>query len=419
MKNFISPVLFGLMGFASLTVGIAGCNEPGTSGLDGLDNATPLPDGLVYSNEEVGEREDGTGAFRTHCLESHESFDDPLVYPNQPGKAHHHIFFGNPTVDAFTTATSLSEATETTCDGNTLNRSAYWVPALYDQSGERIDYGEPLFYYKTGYHVPAASIQVPPEGLQMIAGNAAATEPQGTTAIKYRCDSWQSDQEWFDPGDPLDHVDVLPACPIGDILEIRIVFPQCWDGVHLNSDDQNSHMAYPSEAEPPVAGTGSCPASHPIAIPEISYNFGLYVTDDRGTPDTWYFSSDIHSADMHSANMHSADIHSPDLQVVNPHSTYIHSSDSHVSDLHSTNIQQILHHDLQAFTQNENHGNEGIHEATHNSKTMGGITLHADWMNGWEPDIMETIVQECLRPARECMVGLLGNGTRLESILDD
>jgi len=50
---------------------------------------------------------------------------------------------------------------------------------------------------------------------------------------------------------------------------------------------------------------------------------------------------------------------------------------------------------------------------------MGGITLHADWMNGWDPDIMETIVQECLRPARECMVGLLGNGTRLESVLDD
>lgn len=30
-------------------------------------------------------------------------------------------------------------------------------------------------------------------------------------------------------------------------------------------------------------------------------------------------------------------------------------------------------------------------------------------------DIMQTIVQEYLRPAKECMVGQLGNGTELES----
>ncbi|WP_237853841.1 DUF1996 domain-containing protein [Rhodohalobacter sulfatireducens] len=309
---------------------------------DGKTSGAP-GDGLVYSAEKVGDREDGSGAFRTHCLESHENFDDPLVFPGQPGASHHHVFFGNPNVDAYTTIGSLFEATETTCDGGTLNRSAYWIPALYDANEKRIDYGEPLFYYKTGYHVAAAAIQPPPENLRIIAGNAHATTSQDVSVVKFRCGSWVSEKDWFDPGDPLDHVSILPDCPKDDFLEIRIVFPQCWDGKNLYLPDQ-SHMAYPSEATPPVVGTGACPQTHPIAIPEISYNFRLYVTEDRGPSNSWRFACET-----------------------NP----------------------------------------------------GGICAHADWMNGWDPKTMEKIVENCLRPARECLVGLLGDGTRLDPVITD
>jgi hypothetical protein len=325
----------------SLVLAIVACTSD-AGGSDVIASDVPV-NGLVSSSEEVGEREDGSGAFRTHCLESHESFDDPLVFPSQPGASHHHVFFGNPNVDAETTTRSLLEADETTCDGSTLNRSAYWMPALYDTHGERIEYGEPLFYYKTGYHVPAVTIQPPPENLRMIAGNAHATTLQDVSVVKFRCESWESDQEWFDPGDPLDHVSILPDCPTNDILEIRIVFPQCWDGKNLYLPDQ-SHMAYPKRATPPVVGTGACPHTHPIAIPEISYNFGLYVTEDRGPSNSWRFSCET-----------------------NP----------------------------------------------------GGLCAHADWMNGWDPETMEKIVENCLRPARECLVGLLGDGTRLDPVVTD
>lgn len=37
--------------------------------------------GLVPGNDIVDDREGGSGAFRTHCLESHTSHDDPLVFP--------------------------------------------------------------------------------------------------------------------------------------------------------------------------------------------------------------------------------------------------------------------------------------------------------------------------------------------------
>ena len=174
----------------------------------------------------AGAREDGPGAFRTHCLESHTSQDDPLVFPGQPGAAHHYVFFGNPEVDADTGIDDLAATNRTTCDGWTLNRSAYWVPALYDAHGERVEYVAPLFYDKTGYHVPASTMEPPPEGPRMIPGNAHATAPQGTQVVKFRCASWEPERRWFDPGDPRDHVDYLPDCPRDDLLEVRVVFPQ-------------------------------------------------------------------------------------------------------------------------------------------------------------------------------------------------
>ena len=218
------------------------------------------------------------------------------------------------------------------------------MPSLYDAYGERIEYVEPLFYYKTGYHVPAKLIKAPPEGLRIIAGNAKSKSPQSLNIARFRCESWETDREWFSSGDPLDHVNQLPACQEDDLLEIRLTFPQCWDGKNLDSSDHKSHMAYPIEANPPHTGTGRCPASHPIAIPEISYNFGIWVTEETGPSNLWRFSSDM------------------------------------------------------------------------GEEVPGGASLHGDWMNGWNKTVMDKIVHNCLNKARECMVGLLGDGTRLTPI---
>ncbi|MFT4701975.1 MAG: hypothetical protein ACI9ND_002748, partial [Yoonia sp.] len=68
-------------------------------GTAGIARGESHNNGLMQSNAEYGERDDGSGAFRTHCLETHSSFDDPLVAPGRPDGAHHHVFFGNPTLD--------------------------------------------------------------------------------------------------------------------------------------------------------------------------------------------------------------------------------------------------------------------------------------------------------------------------------
>lgn len=304
-----------------------------------------LQTGRILSDEKIYINGDGTGNFRTHCEESHISNDDPLVHPGQSGAAHQHVFFGFRKTDANTTINNLENTKEpSTFEGIALNQSAYWVPTLFAADGNRIEYKEVLFYYKSGYHLPGNVIQAPPKGLVMISGHDMS-QPQDVVSAKYRCESWEAPLPQFDEGDPMDHVPYLPKCQVGDLLEFRVVFPQCWDGVNLTSKDHRSHMSYPIAAEVPFTGTGRCPDSHPIAITEISYKFAVEVTKDTGTSDKWYLSSDMRES--------------------NPN----------------------------------------------------GSSLHGDWMNGWDSDIMDLIIKNCINPGYDCNVGLLGDGTRLQEVV--
>jgi hypothetical protein len=92
-----------------------------------------------------------------------------------------------------------------------------------------------------------------PDGLRMIAGNSKATSAQSIEKVAFWCDSA--------PG--LTAQITIPDCQPGDSIVMAVVFPQCWDGIHLDSSDHMSHMAYPTY------GIG-CPASHPIGIPALT-----------------------------------------------------------------------------------------------------------------------------------------------------
>ena len=45
------------------------------------------------------------------------------------------------------------------------------------------------------------------------------------------------------------------------IAVVRLKAPSCWDGVHLDSADHKSHMAWPVN--------GVCPADHPVPLPML------------------------------------------------------------------------------------------------------------------------------------------------------
>lgn len=220
---------------------------------------------------------DGTGAFRTACDFSHMAFDDPIFYPGQPGKSHLHAFFGNTGVNANSTAASIASTGNSTCRGGTANRTSYWVPAMIDtRDGTPIKPSESIFYYKTGYSgVVPNTVQSLPQGLRMIAGdmkNAAASGP-----FAYSCNG----EGQKTPS--------IPNCSAGQKIWQHIYFPQCWNGVNLDSPDHKSHMAYPT-------GKG-CPASHPVPLPEITFNI-IYPVSEANSPLRWRLASDNYSSSL-------------------------------------------------------------------------------------------------------------------------
>jgi len=214
-----------------------------------------------------------TGSFRLLCNTSHMSFDDPIVFPGQPGAAHLHIFFGNAGANAASTTESLASTGGSTCQGGTLNRTAYWTPALIDtRTGQPVTPIGTNFYYKLGYFgVKAGTVQPFPKGLRMIAGNSKGTTPLTAFGLVAQCFSGGGNQHQ------------IPSCAVGDSMELTVNFPQCWDGVNLDSPDHKSHMAY---------GTGSgCPSTHPVPLPEITMNV-LYAVTEANTGTFWKLSSD-------------------------------------------------------------------------------------------------------------------------------
>jgi len=200
----------------------------------------------------------------TSCQYSHSRSDDPIVFPGQAGAAHLHDFIGAKTTDANSTAASL-RAGGTTCLMPS-DTSAYWSPAVY-KNGQRVlptgTSKHALFYYRRKGAPSGVIVKPFPLGLKMIVGNAhahsPAENPQLGTDIIFKCG----------PGSGTDLPRPPTQCSSG-VMVLSLRFPNCWDGVNLDSADHKSHMAYPNGSR--------CPSSHPVVLPRIEsfyrYNVG-------------------------------------------------------------------------------------------------------------------------------------------------
>jgi hypothetical protein len=218
-------------------------------------------------------------AFRISCLPSHMSNDDPMVYPNQQGATHHHTFYGNTSVDYKSNLMELATTGNSTCDGGTMNRSAYWHPTVINtltNAPVLPDQGA-IFYYKIGHTAFAGKLRAPPKGLRMLAGNPKATSAADSQASKYVCINialqhsngmaWQK---------------ALPNCGADSFMQQVVTFPQCWDGKNLDSPNHKDHMAYPNN--------GVCPTDF-VPIPEISMNLN-YKYHANAPMNKWRLASD-------------------------------------------------------------------------------------------------------------------------------
>lgn len=251
--------------------------------------------GTGRASNEILRRQDGsTGSFnglgevRIICGVSHHDYVDPIVLPGNDGGSHLHTFIGNAGTDANSTYESLrNEPAGSTCSGGAVNKSSYWFPSLIDGNANAV--AEPTLsfvYYKTGYWgQDGRDVQPVPAGLRMVSGSAATTTEQPTWIASWSC---TTDFGGGVPGNTLRDSPSIPRCDMGQLLGLKVLFPQCWDGVNLDSPDHKSHMSHPNFQ-------GQCPSTHPVLLPEITLNVtwemgpngtnGFYLASDMMTPD--------------------------------------------------------------------------------------------------------------------------------------
>lgn len=216
------------------------------------------------------------------------AFDDPIVFPGQPGASHLHTFFGNTSTNANSTTDTLFAAGSSTCAGGIANLSSYWVPSMVDTTTNRAQVPSfNLVYYKSGYNQnPRSSLQGPPRGLRVLAGNSSSNSGTvGDPKHFFEC----SDRGYASRSQS------IPACPPGNTILSSIEYPNCWDGVNLDSPDHRSHMAH--------SGGGACPKSHPVALPVVSLNIEYQVTAGQDTT-KWRLSSDTYTNGPGGYSMH-------------------------------------------------------------------------------------------------------------------
>lgn len=226
---------------------------------------------------------DVMGAFRFICGAGQLKYDDPIMYPGQPGKSHLHQFFGNTAADANSTFSSLRSTGDSTCNwtgnGTAANRSSYWMPAMLDGKGNVVRPDLVSIYYKQvadQNHVACAGkcINIP-NGLRFIYG----WDPTGVNSAKTGAAYFNCQGPTAKPGHYPDLTNVKEWCGPGNQLGAIIEAPSCWDGKNLDSADHRSHVAY------------ECSATHPYRFPQFTQ--GVWYTVGAGEdPSQWHLSSD-------------------------------------------------------------------------------------------------------------------------------
>ena len=180
------------------------------------------------------------------CSFSHRNNDDPVVFPRQPGRSHNHTYIGNRSVDADTTSASLIGGRSTLRVGERLVRVLDADPLRRAERRQAAHLDRLL-----RESLAPADLWRRPSGLVMIAGNSEARSRQPKGIVAWSCGAVGGTPRYA----------TIPACREDQMLQLQATFPNCWDGRRLDSADHKQHLKYSSR--------GLCPASHPVAMPQI------------------------------------------------------------------------------------------------------------------------------------------------------
>lgn len=248
----------------------------------GTNGTSPYQVGAVTTRDAHGNR--------IYCVISHFSYDDPVVFPGEPGRAHLHMFWGNTATDADTTSQSILTTGSGSCEGGLDYRVGAWIPAVFNAQNEVVVPEEVFIYYKTfgGPGMRYDLVQPIPQGLGMLAS-----------------------------ADTLNFSDSLISSGFGDhngenALSFNISFPSCVATENGQRDGQpildfrdmpgdaanqvNSHVSYPAGGN-----EVDCPLSHPYRFPTPQFIM-FFDADDTGNAP--YLSSDAQASAAPLSTLH-------------------------------------------------------------------------------------------------------------------
>jgi hypothetical protein len=238
----------------------------------------PDPVTNVKPSHEVPPNKGGFHEFQANCSVSRSNLgDDPIVFPRMPGASHMHTFMGNTTTNANSTIDSLSQG-QTTCKAKG-DLSAYWMPTLMNGDTAANPEGLQTIYYKTGV-TDYRTVRPFPKGLRFVVGNAKNTDANKFLAVT---------EKGFECGDSYENATIPQTCSNDRSVKLNIRYqaPSCWDGIHLDSPDHQSHMAYPVNTH--TSAGLVCPDDHPVAVPKLEFKMAWPVNGDMSKV---HFSSD-------------------------------------------------------------------------------------------------------------------------------
>ncbi len=215
-------------------------NKPAPNGNGG--RPTPQPTVVVQTTRIPASAQ--APNFVVRCGTGQVNNVDPIVMPGMAAMSHYHQFFGNRSTDENSTADTLRANPATTCAPRS-DSSAYWVPQLW-LNGTAIAPKNVTLVYSKSVNTPLVAH---PAGLKLIAGNSKASTAQDINVAYWACSNRM-----------LDVASTPPVCARGSDLVGVIRFPECWNGVDLDSTDHKSHVTY--------AVAGACPAGT-VALPRI------------------------------------------------------------------------------------------------------------------------------------------------------
>ena len=215
-------------------------NKPIPNG--GGPRATPQPTVVVQTTRIPAAA--NTPSFTVRCGTGQVNNVDPIVMPGMPAMSHYHQFFGNRSTDENSTVDTLRANLATTCAPRS-DASAYWVPQLWLNGMAIAPKNVTVIYSKS----VKATLVPHPIGLKLIAGNSKASTAQEINVAYWACSNRM-----------LDVASTPPVCGRGADLVGVVRFPECWNGVDLDSADHKSHVTY--------AVAGVCPAGS-VALPRI------------------------------------------------------------------------------------------------------------------------------------------------------